>query len=99
MQHEFPTEHTLALYQFGSTLAGGSGEDVDILMVYESGQEIETVLEEKDRVLESLCDMFPGMLIDLTVLSNKEVEKFRFVDKTAAVQIYERIRGLGNRAV
>ncbi len=87
-----PTERTLALYQFGSTLIGDAGEDIDIVMIYANGEEIEAALEEKDKVLALLCDMFPGMLIDLTALSEKEAEKFRFVEISSAVPIYQTIR-------
>lgn len=99
MLDKSPTDRTLALYQFGSTLAGDAGEDVDMLMVYASGQEIEAVLDEKNRVLALLCDMFPGSLIDLTALSEKEAEESRFLERSAAVPIYERFRGLNSLGV
>lgn len=92
MTNKSPTERTLALYQFGSTLAGDEGEDVDILMIYAGDQDIEAVVAEKGRILALLCDMFPGMLIDLTALSEEEAQELRFVEISAAVPIYERIR-------
>ena len=62
----------LAVYLFGSALTMRSPTDLDLLLVYSSAADLDTVTNEVRKTRDALSMTFEGMIVDLTVLSNTE---------------------------
>ena len=74
----------LAAYLFGSVLAMRSPTDVDLVLVYSSGRNLDSVSSQVRKTRDTLSRMLEGLIIDLTVLSQTEFEHANFLDRLPA---------------
>ena len=70
------------VFLFGSSLWSDSPNDIDILLVYPKDLSGE-VTTAKAWVVRMLQDTFPGFLIDVTTLSEHELETTQFLRRVA----------------
>ena len=75
----FPFFHMV--YLFGSNLDSDTYDDIDILLVYRDQENLFDVSDEAHRALSKLVSIFYGTQIDLTVLSEGELEGTGFLGK------------------
>lgn len=68
------------VFLFGSSLWSNDPNDIDILLVYETGKPQQANIE-KDKVERLLTWKLPGYVIDFTTLSKTELEQTDFLSK------------------
>ena len=69
------------VYLFGSSLEKNDPEDIDLLLVYKGGQDLSEVATAKQNVVDALCLMWEGKLIDVTTLSKAELAQTGFLGR------------------
>ena len=68
------------IYVFGSILISNKpSNDIDLLFVYK-GRSLRDISTEKNYIVSFLQSLF-GMPIDITILSEKELQQTAFLDK------------------
>ena len=77
------------VYLFGSSLEKNEPEDIDLILVYRSGQDLSEVAVARQKVVDALCNEWAGTLIDLTTLSETELVKTGFLERIR----HKRIKG------
>ncbi len=75
------------VYLFGSSLVKDDPVDIDVLLVYKSGQDLSEVSAARLNVVNALSKVFQGKLIDVTALSEEELAHSRFLEKVRHIQI------------
>ena len=75
------------VYLFGSSLYKDAPEDIDLVLVYRTGEELRRVSSEKQKILDLLSVKFCATLIDLTTLSEDELSKTRFLGRINHKQV------------
>lgn len=76
------------VFLFGSSLWSLDPNDIDILLVYETGNPQQANIE-KDKIEMLLTWRLPGYVIDFTTLSKIELEQTDFLSKV----MYWKIKG------
>ena len=69
------------VYLFGSSLERNDPEDIDLILVYRRGQDLSEVAAAKQNVVDALCLMGEGKLIDVTTLSKSELAQSGFLER------------------
>lgn len=67
-------------YLFGSALDNDAASDIDLLLVYPDSLDLGYVSAEVRDVLDALSGTFQGRNVDLTVLSESELEATKFLE-------------------
>ena len=67
------------VHLFGSNLYSETYDDIDLLLVYGNQEDLPDVSIEVHKALCKLTSMFSGIQIDLTVLSERELEGTGFL--------------------
>ena len=55
--------------------------DIDLLLVYKGGQDLSEVAAAKQNVVDALCLMWEGKLIDVTTVSKAELAQSGFLGR------------------
>ena len=69
------------VYLFGSSLEKDDSEDIDLLLVYKDGHDLSEVAAAKQDVVDKLCLIWEGKLIDVTTLSKAELAESGFLKR------------------
>ena len=69
------------VHLFGSNLDSDTYDDIDLLLVYGNQEDLPDVSVEVHKALCKLASTFSGTQIDLTVLSERELEGTDFLRK------------------
>ena len=69
------------VYLFGSALQSATYDDIDLLLVYENGKDLNVVSAEVRKVLQELSSDFDQTRIDAIVFSQEELGDTDFLKK------------------
>ena len=75
------------VYLFGSALETEAPGDIDLLLIYHDGQDLQIIAAEMQTVLNTLYSSCAGSMIDLTTLSKSELKQTKFFEQVAHEQI------------
>lgn len=75
------------VYLFGSTWETEAPCDLDLLLIYSDDQDLQIVAAEMQDVLNTLCSIYEGLIIDLTTLSKSELKQTKFLEQILHEQI------------
>lgn len=80
------------VYLFGSSLEKDDPEDIDLIMVYERGQDVSEVAAARQKVIDALCLKWEGKLIDVTTLSEVELAQTGFLERIRHKRIKDSVQ-------
>lgn len=79
-------EDFVEVHLFGSAVFSDQPGDVDLLLVYGLGTD-ERLGGRAKAIAERLDTLLPGLPVDLTILSERELERTRFLDAVSSHRI------------